>query len=61
MNPIPPDFPEVVRQMRMYQKRYFANKQRGNLFAARDYERRVDDRLVFIFQPPGFDFEPERQ
>lgn len=40
-----PDFLKLVKQMREEQKKYFATRSQGALFAAKDLERKVDNQI----------------
>jgi hypothetical protein len=46
------EFARVVQAMRQAQRAYFQTRGQGELLAARDLERRVDDVLAGILRPP---------
>lgn len=45
-------FAKLVRQMRAAQSRYFQQRNTAALNEARDLERRVDQAIAYIFNPP---------
>lgn len=52
---------DLVRFMRSAQRRYFQTRDGGDLSAARDWERRVDEALSGRGQPSLFDSLPPEE
>lgn len=47
------DLATLVAEMRKSQKRYFKTRYRADLLVSRDWERRVDEKLMQILRGPG--------